>query len=94
MYIYCGLYSPWLIFLCILIQRGLSLIKKNVFWIKVLDQTAEPDFERLVDFVIRTYHYDFLLCMFAKQVYCSPQSLQVFILKVLFFKKFVFTFIY
>lgn len=46
--------------------------KKNVFWIKVLDQTAEPDFERLVDFVIRTYHYDFLLCMFAKQVYCSP----------------------
>lgn len=39
MYIYCGLYSPWLIFLCILIQRGLSLIKKKC----VLDQSSRPD---------------------------------------------------
>lgn len=39
MYIYCGLYSPWLIFLCILIQRGLSLIKKKC----VLDQSSRLD---------------------------------------------------
>lgn len=39
MYIYCGLYSPWLIFLCILLQRGLSLIKKKC----VLDQSSRLD---------------------------------------------------